>query len=157
MGEEGIVYAFGALEENVRVAECNCRRNSINNIVIENICFWKETTLLNFNIDYGSSKIINDDTGVKLNAITIDEYCINNAINRLDYLKMDIEGAEYEVLYGAKETIRKYKPKLAICVYHKPEDILLIPQLIKELVPEYKIYLSHKRDDFIETVLFASV
>ncbi len=157
VGEEGVVYAFEALGENARVAECNCRRNSINNIVVENICFWKESTLLDFHIDYGSSRIINDDTGVRVNTTTIDEYCINNQVNRLDFLKMDIEGAEYEVLCGAKETIKKYKPKLAICVYHKPEDIILIPELIKELVPEYKIYLSHKREDFIETVLFATV
>lgn len=157
VGKEGTVYAFEALGENARVAECNCRRNSINNIIVENICFWKETTLLNFNIDYGSSRITDNDTGVKVNTTTIDEYCTNNKINKLDFLKMDIEGAEYEVLCGAKQTIKKYKPKLAICVYHKPEDIILIPQLIKELVPEYKIYLSHRREDFIETVLFATV
>lgn len=157
VGEEGRVYAFEALAENAMVAKCNCRRNSINNIMVENICFWKETALLNFNIDYGSSKVTNDDTGVRVNTTTIDAYCINHKITKLDFLKMDIEGAEYEVLCGAKEIIKKYKPKLAICVYHKPEDIILIPKLIKELVPEYKIYLSHKREDFIETVLFATV
>ena len=155
VGEEGRVYAFEALEENVRVAGCNCRRNSINNIIVENICFWKETALLNFNIDYGSSKITNDNTGVRVNTTTVDEYCVNNKIDKLDFLKMDIEGAEYEVLCGAKETIKKYKPKLAICVYHKPEDIIELPALILGMRPDYKIAFRHYSLRGTETVMYA--
>lgn len=71
------------------------------------------------------------------------------------FIKMDIEGSELKALMGAKETIRKYKPKLAICLYHKKEDILEIPLYVKELLPEYKLYIRHHCNKHGETVLYA--
>ncbi len=68
---------------------------------------------------------------------------------------MDIEGAEFDALKGAEKTIKKYKPKLAICVYHNPLDIVNIPLYIKELVPEYKIFLRHYSESSSETVCYA--
>lgn len=55
-------------------------------------------------------------------------------------IKMDIEGAEKEALLGGKESISRYRPKLAICAYHKPEDILELPGGIN---PDYRIYFRH--------------
>jgi len=71
------------------------------------------------------------------------------------YIKMDIEGAELNALKGAANTIKKNKPRLAICVYHKPEDILEIPVFLSELVPSYQFYLRHHSQYYIETVLYA--
>jgi len=73
------------------------------------------------------------------------------------FIKMDIEGAEYDALIGAAETIKKYKPKLAVSVYHKYSDLLEIPLLIHEMVPEYKFYLRHHMPNSFETVLYAIV
>lgn len=71
------------------------------------------------------------------------------------FIKMDIEGSELEALCGSENVIKKFKPRLAICVYHKPEDILDIPQKILELNPEYKLYLRHYSYADTETVLYA--
>lgn len=56
-------------------------------------------------------------------------------------IKMDIEGAEIPALHGASRTIEKYHPYLAICVYHRFEDILEIPKLIKKIRSDYDFYL----------------
>lgn len=70
---------------------------------------------------------------------------------------MDVEGAELESLKGASGTIQRYKPKLAICIYHKPEDMTEIPLYIKSLVPEYKLYVRHHSNSIAETVLYAII
>ncbi|MBR2850129.1 MAG: FkbM family methyltransferase [Clostridia bacterium] len=75
---------------------------------------------------------------------------------RVDYIKFDVEGAEKEAIEGTKETICKYKPALAVSVYHRSEDIFALALQIKELCPEYKLYL--RRREYIpawDTILFA--
>jgi hypothetical protein len=78
---------------------------------------------------------------------------------------MDIEGAEFNALIGAKETILRDKPKLAICIYHSNEDMLRIAEWIHVLVPEYKLYVRHHgAKNYVhpvmgpaETVLYATI
>ena len=74
---------------------------------------------------------------------TIDSYSAKNKIKKISYIKMDIEGAEAAALRGASATIANCKPKLAISAYHKEDDLWKIPQLIKELKHEYKLYFEH--------------
>ena len=72
-------------------------------------------------------------------------------------IKMDIEGSEYEALLGAEKLIKKNKPKLAICIYHKDEDFIRIPLLIHKWVPEYKLYVMQHSNTICETVLYATL
>ena len=71
------------------------------------------------------------------------------------FIKMDVEGAELKSLKGARNTIIKNHPRLAICVYHKDSDLYEIPGYILSLVPEYKFYLRHYCSSEYETVLYA--
>ena len=82
---------------------------------------------------------------------------IDNILNgeRATFIKMDIEGAEIDAIRGASKTIKKYKPKLAICIYHNPEDIVEIPKTIMEIRNDYKFYIRHYTSCFYETVLYA--
>ncbi len=82
---------------------------------------------------------------------TIDAY----NTEKVSMIKMDIEGMEYKALNGAKETILRDKPVLAICVYHKPEDIWEIPELIASYGVGYSFYLRHYSLFDNETVLYA--
>lgn len=70
-------------------------------------------------------------------------------------LKMDIEGAELSALAGARESIRKWKPKLAICIYHKKEDLWEIAEYILGIEPEYRLYMRNYEDTATELVLYA--
>lgn len=67
------------------------------------------------------------------------------------FLKMDIEGAEYNALLGCEQTIRRCRPKLAICVYHGYDDIWRIPALIDRIDPNYTFYLRHNGGNLIPT------
>lgn len=114
---------------------------------------WSKNTILKFDtIGSGSGRISEEGTvSVKVN--TLDEILKNQ---KVDFIKMDIEGAEVEALKGAKKIIREQKPKLAISVYHKPEDIFLISLLIHNMCSEYKLYLRHYRQfSAQETICYA--
>ena len=73
----------------------------------------------------------------------------------ISFVKMDIEGAELEALIGAKDIIKKFKPKMAISIYHKPEDIITLPSIIMEYCDDYRFMLRHYSSTLSETVLYA--
>lgn len=117
---------------------------------------WNENKRLYFeSVDRDrTASHINDQGTEEIDVVSLDS--ILNG-DRVTYIKMDIEGAELEALEGARETIRKYKPKLAICLYHKPEDIISLPAYIMELVPEYRFKIRHYTTFFQETILYAYI
>ena len=80
---------------------------------------------------------------------------IDNLINdKIDYIKLDIEGAEQDTIKGAKNIIIKYKPILAVCIYHKAEDWDKIPQLVLAIEKDYDIYLRHYMEGIFESVMY---
>jgi len=97
--------------------------------------------------------VLDEKGNMEVNVTSLDEFIINSNIS---LIKMDIEGAEIEALRGAAETIKRNKPKLAISLYHKRNDIFEIPLLIHKLNPKYKFYLRHHSTTFSETVLYTA-
>ena len=77
--------------------------------------------------------------------MTLDDWVKENNIPRIDFIKADIEGAERYLLSGAQETLKKFKPRLAICTYHLPDDPQVLERLIKEAVPEYRVIQRSKK------------
>lgn len=115
---------------------------------------WHEKTTLSFTSGEDDVCVISETGNALLQGDTIDNMVGDRAIT---FLKMDIEGAELSALKGAKETILAHKPKLALSIYHKKEDILTLPLQLKEWVPEYKFYLRHYTGCEDDTVLYAVV
>jgi hypothetical protein len=68
---------------------------------------------------------------------------------------MNIEGAEIDALEGARKTIARWSPKLAVSVYHRASDLWRIPQIVSQLNPRYDLYLRQHDGGVIETVLYA--
>ena len=73
------------------------------------------------------------------------------------WIKMDIEGAEFSVLRGAEEIIKRNRPKLTISIYHSDEDMIRIAEYIHKLVPEYKLYIRLHPRYGVDTVLYAVI
>ena len=88
---------------------------------------------------------------------TIDAAVAQSNAPRVDFIKMDIEGSELSALRGAESTIRRWRPKLAISLYHRPEDFFSIPSWIDSLGTGYRLYLDHYSIHQEETVLYAVV
>ena len=86
-------------------------------------------------------------------AIALDGYFGNQG--EATFVKMDIEDSEMLALRGADKLISHNLPKLAICLYHKTEDIWEIPLYIKQRWSEYKIYIRHHTELLNETVCYA--
>ncbi len=76
---------------------------------------------------------------------------------RCDFIKMDIEGAEWDALHGAKETIIKNKPKLAISIYYSNEDMIRLIEYIHSIVPDYRLYVRAHIMGIAETILYAMI
>lgn len=71
------------------------------------------------------------------------------------FIKADVEGMEMELLKGAAETIRRNRPKMAVCVYHYPSDLFEVAEFIRSLIPEYKFSLRQHAPIFGDFVLYA--
>lgn len=82
---------------------------------------------------------------VKVQARSIDSLVGEGKLPRVDFIKSDIEGAERLLLSGAKETLKRFRPKLAICTYHRNDDSEVLSAIIHEAVPEYHIEHRFKK------------
>lgn len=145
------IYVF---EPNKTLAdECSKKLSNITNCTVIRKGVWDDRQVLRFIEDEEGSRIVDEVENVtEIETITIDE--ILNG-EQATYIKMDVEGAEINALKGAKKTICKYKPKLAISVYHKRDDIWKIPMLLLQYNPEYKFYLRVYSFTGNDTVLYA--
>jgi FkbM family methyltransferase len=86
---------------------------------------------------------------------SIDALVADGRIPRVDFLKVDVEGADLGVLEGAADTIRSHRPRLAIACYHKPDDLVAIPDFVAGLGVDYRWYLQCSTMTDVDTVAFA--
>jgi FkbM family methyltransferase len=95
---------------------------------------------------------IADHGSIAVNCVTLNNVLRNE---NPTYIKLDVEGAEYDSLLGCDELIAKKRPKIAICVYHCPDDLWRISILLNKLNPKYNFYLRTHDEDGLEIVLYA--
>jgi FkbM family methyltransferase len=152
-GQYRKIFAFEPEEANYQRLQKYLQDNNIKNVETYNAGTWSEKTTLRFSSDSNMAAIVADEDGdISIPVETIDDVIGDEEVT---FVKMDIEGAELPSLQGAAQTIKRCKPKLTICVYHKPEDLITIPQYIKSLSGDYKFYLRHHQMMSWEMVLYA--
>ncbi len=122
------------------------------NIKIFNVGIWDSECDITYSIG-NSQSTIGSGAG-RGHVVPLDDLLKKEKVT---YIKMDIEGAELRALRGARKVIQAQKPRLAVCTYHDFRHLWEIPLYIKELVPEYKIYLRHHTKLEYETVCYAII
>jgi FkbM family methyltransferase len=141
------VHVFEPEPENMK--NVITRLNFERDIIYHTCGVSNESATLNFTTSGSASKVTHlGDTTIKVERI-------DDILKDLyTFLKMDIEGVELQALQGASVTIRDFHPKLAICAYHRVDDLRKISELILSIRPDYRIYIRHYTEGVIETVLF---
>ncbi|MBP9996340.1 MAG: FkbM family methyltransferase [Lachnospiraceae bacterium] len=146
------VYAFEPDGSNYALCDSRLRELGCEYELIR-AATWSERTELHFEEnDFGqASKVCNSGL------CTVQAESIDNVLSGkpVTYIKLDVEGSELETLKGAEETIRRYRPKLAVSIYHKAEDIMELPLYIDSLGLDYKYYIRHYQSRWCETTLYA--
>jgi FkbM family methyltransferase len=140
--------------EETPIRKAKERFQYLENVRFMNTGLYDKAQSMSFQADgHGMGRIA--DTG---DAVIMTGKLDDMVTSAVSFIKLDVEGAELAALRGAEQMIRKNRPKLAISVYHNPEDIIEIPKYIKELVPEYKLYLRCGYNSlYNDLVLFAAV
>ncbi|WAV88723.1 FkbM family methyltransferase [Oxalobacter aliiformigenes] len=170
-GETGRVISFEFLPENLVVFKENMRLNphlSPNITLVPRPVWTKPDIKMSIEGTGPATQVFVDDfAGKSLEetvsssnswhcfSTSIDQTVDNLGLEKVDYIKMDIEGAEMMALRGAESTIRKFRPTLAICVYHKLIDFYELPEFINSLDLGYRFYFSHSTVHGDESVIFA--
>lgn len=161
VGPSGKVTSFEFFPENIEVFERNVSENPrlAPRIDLHKAPVWRTANRPMF-IEYGGpaaqvyeAEKAKDPNARRVVSTTIDEVC--QGLPRVDFIKADIEGSELYALVGARSTLEKFKPTLAICVYHKLFDFYEIPGWLDDLKLGYRFYLQHSSIHGDETVLFA--
>lgn len=135
------VHAFELLDENLVLAHRNLELNGLLGKVVLNKLALSDTSgqvlsIAQTRLQASTSLLFPGE--VEVNTITVDEYVERSGIERVDFIKLDIEGAEIPALEGARGTIEKHRPRLALCLYHKWDDVLTIPAFLASLSFEYE-------------------
>jgi len=157
VGHSGRVVSFEIDPANARIA----RRNLDHNPSLAERIDLRECALAHAEIPLylhgsGPAAQVTSEPGLQRLAVTtIDRLIEGGDLDRVDFIKMDIEGAELGALVGAESVLRRFRPRLAISLYHRPGDYWRIPLWLHSLDLGYRLFLDHYTIHREETILYA--
>jgi FkbM family methyltransferase len=153
VGKDGKVFAFDPVENHLEVLGHNINQNPDCNIQAMPFGLADaDVSCPPIKLQTYSPGFSSRNQNVPLRCL--DSLVIGGQIPQINYVKMDIEGAELSAIKGAAGSIRKFRPKLAISLYHKPTDIFQIPLYIANEFPFYEMFIEHYTIHAEETVLY---
>lgn len=155
------VYSFEFVPSNIDLFYKNIHLNNLDNVELVAHPVGQCSNERFYVLDKGPASTVSTDRptedAVQVETLCIDDFCSQRDGLTVNFIKMDIEGAEISALKGAIGTIRKFKPRLAIALYHNAIDFMEIPRFIHELNLGYEFHLGHFTPTSYETVLFAQI
>ena len=159
-GNDGKIFTFEFFDDNLNILKENFSHNkelADNIILTEQPVYNKSNKILYLNHACADITTLTENKNnlQQYKTICIDDFVEGKKIEKTDFIKMDIEGCELKALQGAVNTLKKYKPKLAIAAYHKYEDYYEIPKFLNELNLGYKFYFANYTLGFTDTVIYA--
>lgn len=141
------VVAIEPAPENVECLRRNFRAEiDAGRVILYPKGVWDKDDVLTLNVDPHNSAadsfVLHHEGAVGVQQIpltTIDKLVAELKLDRVDFIKMDIEGAEPNALTGGLGTIKRFKPRLSISAYHQPDHPVLIPKIILGARPDYRM------------------
>lgn len=128
--------------------EFACKVAAENNFVVENLGLGSYKHEMRCTPSgHGDNRLSNDGTEI-IQVTTIDAYVREKNLRSVDMIKLDVEGAELDVLRGAVTTIARFKPILALSAYHKWDDFWTLTNFVKSIRPDYEFALRHTFDSY---------
>jgi FkbM family methyltransferase len=159
VGPEGQVHSFEFVPENLELLRENLRLNPhlASRIVLHTHALWRRSDeSISYENRGPGSSVVHGHKPDPVDTIAIDDFVAREGLDRLSFIKLDIEDAEEAALVGAASTVRRWRPKLAVAIYHSNEQFLGVPERICELEPSYRLFLDHMTTHTEETILYAS-
>lgn len=162
VGARGEVYCFEFEPHNLEVLRQNLALNPRLEGVVKIVpnAMWDESDqALGYDPNGPATTVAlgqeGQPAGAQVATLSIDDLVGRQSLAKVDFIKMDIEGAELSALKGAEQTLRDFRPTLAISVYHRPDDLVAIPDYLEGLGLGYEFFLDQFTIYGGETVLFA--
>lgn len=151
-GQYSHIYAFEPDKSNFDKLVKNIKDKHLQNVEVIKKGAWSKKDLLKFSTPVSPASRISENGNIQIEVDSIDNVLKER---RVTIIKMDIEGAELQALIGAQNIIARERPKLAISVYHKANDLITIPKYLSNILNGYNFYLRRHSPFSLETVLYA--
>ena len=135
---------FRALVRNVSRSHCR--------IICLPLALADSYTMLNFEAGAGEGAALSDAGTVHVAAAALDDVLCGRNVN---FIKLDVEGAEAQALNGARKLIHRSRPVLALSLYHRPQDLWALPQLLVSMCEKYDFYIRQHYFNSFDSVLYA--
>ncbi len=142
------VYYFEPTPRMMEISRQNL--NGLRDIQLIQKGLFSRHDRLRFNADAGPASGLSANGQTEIEVVSLDD----EIREPITFLKIDIEGAEFDALQGAAKHIRTDTPKLAVCIYHDQRDFWRVPQRVLELNDNYNVYVRHYSESVRETVMF---
>lgn len=135
------IYAFEPDFRNFKKLCAYCETLTDIDVQAYNYASWNEDTTLEFSASGNRNSTGSGTASHQTKFITVEARKPDSVVESVDFIKYDVEGAEYRAILGSKELLTSCAPDLLVSLYHKSEDLFTLPKLLNSINPSYKLFL----------------